>query len=122
MNQTQLFNHPPLKASSIIGTHVANTDGESLGEIKDVVIDSATGRVAYCVVSFGGFLGMGEKLFAIPFDAFDYDLNQHQYVLEAPKGRFKAARGFDADHWPSLADDKWNRGVNKYYRLSPDWE
>lgn len=122
MNQTQLFNHPPLKVSSIIGTHVANADGESLGEIKDVVIDSASGRVAYCVVSFGGFLGMGEKLFAIPFDAFDYDLNKHQYVLEAPKERFKAAQGFDADHWPSLADDKWNRGVNKYYRLSPDWE
>ena len=69
MSQPRVFSHPPVKASSIIGTDVVNPEGDSLGDIKEVVIDPRTGKVAYAVVSFGGFLGMGEKLFAIPFSA-----------------------------------------------------
>ena len=65
MSQPHVFSHPPVKASSIIGTDVVNPNGDSLGDISEVVIDPRTGRVAYAVVSFGGFLSMGEKLFAI---------------------------------------------------------
>jgi sporulation protein YlmC with PRC-barrel domain len=122
MTQPQSFSHSPVKASSIIGTDVVNAKGDNLGDVKEVVIDPRTGRVAYAVVSFGGFLGMGEKLFAIPFSALDYDAEKNEYVLDVSKERLEAAPGFDADHWPAMSDEKWNRDVYKYYKRSPYWE
>ncbi|HTD18458.1 MAG TPA: PRC-barrel domain-containing protein, partial [Ktedonobacteraceae bacterium] len=59
-----------VKGSTFIGADVENPQGQNLGDIKDMVIDRASGRIAYAVVSFGGFLGMGEKLFAVPWGAF----------------------------------------------------
>ncbi len=122
MSQQLAFANSPVKASSIIGTSVVNAKGDSLGDIKEVVIDPRSGKVAYAVVSFGGFLGMGEKLFAIPFSAFKYDLPKNDYVLDVSKERLKAAPGFDANHWPAMSDEKWNRDVYKYYERSPYWE
>jgi len=122
MNQLQAFSNSPVKASSIIGTDVVNAKGDNLGDVKEVVIDPRTGRVAYAVVSFGGFLSMGEKLFAIPFSALDYDAEKNEYVLDVSKERLEAAPGFDADNWPAMSDEKWNRDVYKYYQRSPYWE
>jgi sporulation protein YlmC with PRC-barrel domain len=122
MTQLHSFSSLPVKASSIIGTDVVNPKGESLGDIKEIVIDPATGRVAYAVVSFGGFLSMGEKLFAIPFSAFKYDHEKNKYVLNVSKARLENAPGFDADKWPSLSNEKWNRDVYKYYERPPYWE
>jgi sporulation protein YlmC with PRC-barrel domain len=122
MSQLQVFKNSPVKASSIIGTSVVNPKGSSLGDIKEVVIDPRTGRVAYAVVSFGGFLSMGEKLFAIPFSAFKYDVAKNEYVLNVSKEKLEAAPGFDPDHWPSMTEEKWNRDVYKYYERSPYWE
>jgi sporulation protein YlmC with PRC-barrel domain len=122
MSQLQVFSNSPVKASSMIGTDVVNSKGENLGDVKEVVIDPGTGRVAYAVVSFGGFLGMGEKLFAIPFSAFKYNVEKNEYVLDISKERLKTAPGFDADHWPSMSEEKWNRDVYKYYERSPYWE
>jgi sporulation protein YlmC with PRC-barrel domain len=122
MTQLQAFSNSPVKASSIIGTDVVNPKGDNLGDVKEVVIDPHTGRVAYAVVSFGGFLSMGEKLFAIPFSALDYDAEKNEYVLDVSKERLEAAPGFDADHWPTMSDEKWNRDVYKYYQRSPYWE
>ena len=122
MSQQQAFKHSPVKASSIIGTDVVDPKGDSLGDVKEVVIDPRTGRVAYAVVSFGGFLSMGEKLFAIPFSSFVYNAEKNEYVLDVAKERLEAAPGFDADHWPSMSDEQWNRDVYKYYERSPYWE
>jgi len=122
MSQLSMFSNSPVKASSIIGTKVVNPKAESLGDIKEIVIDPSTGRVAYVVVSFGGFLSMGEKLFAIPFSSFEYSLANNEYVLHVPKERLENAPGFDPEHWPSMSDEKWNRDVYKYYGRSPYWE
>jgi len=122
MSQPQVFSNSPVKASSIIGTDVVNPKGDSLGDVKEVVIDPRTGRVAYAVVSFGGFLSMGEKLFAIPFSAFEYNVTKNEYVLDVSKERLKAAPGFDPDHWPKMSEEKWNRDVYKYYERPPYWE
>lgn len=122
MSQLQVFSSSPVKASTMIGTDVVSPKGENLGDVKEVVIDPRTGRVAYAVVAFGGFLGMGEKLFAIPFSAFEYKSDKNEYVLDISKERLKAAPGFDADHWPSMSEEKWNRDVYKYYERSPYWE
>lgn len=122
MSNVQAFSNSPVKASSIIGTDVVNPNGDNLGDIKEVVIDPNTGKVAYAVVSFGGFLSMGEKLFAIPFSSFKYDPSENEYLLDVSKERLEAAPGFDADHWPSMSDEKWNRDVYKYYERPPYWE
>ena len=82
MSHLQAFSNSPVKASSIIGTSVVSRKGDSLGDIKEVVIDPRTGRVAYAVVSFGGFLTLGEKLFAIPFSSFEYNVQKGDYVLD----------------------------------------
>jgi len=116
------FTHAPMKVSSIIGAHVVNPQAESLGSIKEIVLDPHIGRVAYVVVSFGGFLGLGEKLFAIPFSAFDYDAAKQEYVLDVAKELLTEAPGFAADRWPSLADEQWHRDVYKYYGRPPYWE
>jgi len=108
--------------AGIIGTDVVDRKGESLGDVKEVVIDPRTGKVAYAVVSFGGFLSMGEKLFAVPFSAFEYDMKENEYILDVSKERLQAAPGFDADHWSSMSDEKWNRDVYKYYERAPYWE
>ncbi|MBK8162318.1 MAG: PRC-barrel domain-containing protein [Gammaproteobacteria bacterium] len=118
----QSFSISPVRASSIIGTDVVNPDGENLGDVKEVVIDPSTGKIAYAVVAFGGFLSMGEKLFAIPFSAFTYDVEDNDYILDVTKEELKEAPGFDANHWPSMADEKWNRDIYRYYARQPYWE
>lgn len=122
MSQLQTFSSSPVKASSIIGTSVVNPGHESLGDIKEMVIDPRTGKVAYAVVSFGGFLGMGAKLFAIPFSAFVYNVSENEYVLDVTKDRLKSAPGFDSDHWPEMSDEKWNRDLSSFYDRAPYWE
>ncbi len=122
MDQQQALFTSPLKASNIIGSDVVNPERESLGSIKEMVIDPSTGKVAYAVVSFGGFLGLGTKLFAIPFSAFAYTESENEYVLDVAKERLKEAPGFDSDNWPSMTDEKWNRDMFSYYDRSPYWE
>ena len=122
MTQTQIFSNTPLKVSSIIGTNVVNPAGDDLGDVKEVVIDPRSGKVAYAVISFGGFLGMGTKLFAVPFSALKYHAEDNEYALDVSKERLKDAPGFDPDHWPVMSDEKWNRDVYKYYERAPYWE
>ncbi len=122
MSQLPVFSSSPVKASSVIGTDVVNPRGDNLGDVNEIVIDPTTGKIAYAVVSFGGFLGMGRKLFAIPFSAFKYNVNTDEYVLDVSKERLEKAPGFDPDHWPSMAEEKWNRDVYKYYERLPYWE
>lgn len=106
-----------LSASSINGTDVRNPHDENLGEIKDLMIDTSEGKVSYAVLSFGGFLGMGDKYFAIPLDSLDFSNHDtHEFaVLDIPKERLKEAPGFDKDHWPQTFDDSYFTKVNTYY-------
>lgn len=117
-----IFSNAPVKASSIISAKVINPKGESLGDIKEIVIDPRSGKVAYAVIAFGGFLSVGEKLFAIPFSALDYSVQNNEYVLNVSKERLESAPGFDPKHWPTMDDEIWNRNVYKYYERSPYWE
>ncbi|WP_088279155.1 PRC-barrel domain-containing protein [Ideonella sp. A 288] len=102
-------------ADTLMGNDVYNKDGEDLGDIKEFMIDMATGRIAYAVLSFGGVLGMGDKLFAVPWSALTLDTENKRFTLNALKEALKDAPGFDKDHWPSMADDTWATGVHKFY-------
>lgn len=104
-----------LSSSSIVGTNVVNTANESMGDIKDLMIDLRTGEIQYAVLSFGGFLGMGDKLFAVPMNAFDIDTYDEKFVLDVNKERLENAPGFDKDNWPGTNDNKFVDSVYTYY-------
>lgn len=105
-------------ADTLIGNDVFNRNGESLGDIKELMIDMATGQIAYAVMSFGGFLGMGDKLFAVPWQALVLDTTNKRFTLGVSKEALKDAPGFDKDHWPSMADKTWAGGVHRFYGTS----
>ncbi|NEN24224.1 PRC-barrel domain containing protein [Cryomorpha ignava] len=106
-----------LSSTSIAGTNVKNPSGENIGEIKDLMVDWSTGQVAYAVLSFGGFLGMGDKLFAIPLEAFEFDTAdaEDRIVLDVDKNFLDDAPGFDKDNWPNTADHEFTRNVYSHY-------
>lgn len=106
-----------LSASSLKGTKIRNASDEDLGDIEDLMINTADGSVEYAVVSFGGFLGMGDKLFAVPLQAFKVDTDNEKLILNETKDRLKSAPGFDKDNWPSHADSKWSSQVHTFYNL-----
>lgn len=106
-------------ANTLVGNDVYNTQLEDLGDIKDIMLDMRTGRVAYAVVSFGGFLGMGEKLFAVPWQALKLDTENKRFTLDADKNRLESAPGFDKDNWPNMADSTWQQGIHDYYGTKP---
>src|SRR6188768_1659113 len=93
-----------LSSSSICSDHVKNTAGEDLGKIEDLMVDLDSGRIAYAVLSFGGFLKMGNKLFAIPWQALTADTINKVFVLNVDKSVLENALGFDKDNWPDMAD------------------
>lgn len=110
-----------LSADSINGQGVCNRDGEDLGEIEEIMLDLSSGRVAYAVLSFGGFLGMGDKLFAIPWEALTPDPVKDGFILNVDKETLENAPGFDKDDWPSFTDPTWGTRVYSHYGLSPYW-
>lgn len=104
-----------LSASSITGDDVCNQNDESLGAIQDLMLDIETGKIRYAVLSSGGFLGMGERLFAVPWSAFTLDAPNKRFILDVDIERLKAAPGFDKDEWPDMADQTWSSSVESYY-------
>jgi sporulation protein YlmC with PRC-barrel domain len=110
-----------MAANTLQGDRVVNRADESLGTIQDIMIDVQRGCVAYAVLSWGGFLGIGDKLFAIPWNALTLDAERKCFVLDAERERFRQAPGFDKDHWPSMADSTWAGEVHDFYGVRPYW-
>ena len=106
-------------ADTLLGNDVYNTQEEGLGDIKEIMLDMCSGRVAYAVLSFGGFLGMGEKLFAVRWTALKLDTVNKRFVLDASKERLKEAPGFNKDSWPDTADTAGEKGIHDYYGTQP---
>lgn len=86
------------------------------------VADVRSGRVSYAVLSFGGFLGMGQKLFAVPWNALTLDPAHKRFLLNVKKDRVKDAPGFDKDHWPDMADKTWAQQIHTYYGTKPSMD
>ena len=102
-------------ADTLLGNDVYNKDGQDLGDIKEFMIDMASGKVAYAVLSFGGLMGLGDKLFAVPWAAMTLDTVNKRFTLNVPKAKLSDAPGFNKDRWPSMADGTWASGVHKFY-------
>jgi sporulation protein YlmC with PRC-barrel domain len=106
----------------VVGRKVINLQGEDLGKVEEVMIDSAPGRIAYAVLSFGGFMGMGDKLFAVPWEALNYSPSQNAFVINVDKNVLKNAPGFDKNNWPNMTDTRWRSEIFSYYGARPYWE
>jgi sporulation protein YlmC with PRC-barrel domain len=110
-----------LSASTISGDKVRNTSGEDLGKIEDLMVDLDHARIAYAVLSFGGVLGMGGKLFAIPLEALALDADAHEFVLNVPRETLENAPGFDKNDWPDASDLDWQASIYSHYGYAPYW-
>lgn len=110
-----------LKVSDCVGMPVVNQSGEKLGEVQDLAIDADQERVAYAVLAFGGFMGMGDKWFGIPATALTLPPGHQHFVLAMDKDRLKNAPGFATDRWPQMGDSTWGLGIHKFYDQRPYW-
>jgi hypothetical protein len=106
-------------ADTLVGDGVVNGQDEDLGDIKEIMLDMRSGQVAYAVLSFGGFLGLGEKLFAVPWQALHLDTVNKRFVLNVDKSRLKTAPGFDLDAWPDMSDVRWSDELHAFYGTDP---
>jgi len=111
-----------LSASTLSGDRVVNAEGDDIGKIDEIMIDVPTGRVAYAVLSFGGFLGMGDKLFAIPWSRLTLDEDNQVFLLDLDRETLEKAPGFDKNDWPDMADQSWGSRIYTYYDSEPYWE
>ena len=104
-----------MSATTLIGDGIRNPQGDTLGELKEIMLDTVNGKIAYAVVSYGGILGMGDKLFAVPWSSLAIDHENHKLVLNVSKDRLKDAPGFDKDRWPNFADPAFASTLGTYY-------
>jgi sporulation protein YlmC with PRC-barrel domain len=109
-----------IRASQLMGMNIQNSAGEGVGEVKDLVLDFSNGKIKYVAVTYGGFLGIGNKMFAVPFAAFKVKPKQSDradmaLVLDVTKKQMEGAVGFDEDHWPNFADAKFEMELHKRY-------
>ncbi|WP_094228805.1 PRC-barrel domain-containing protein [Methanolobus psychrotolerans] len=122
---TRRTHRTALAASDIKGISIENPQGEDLGNIEDIMIDLDSGMVAYTVLSFGGFLGIGEKYFAIPWEALGKKSGENKFIINVDKEKLKNAPGFDKDNWPRNEEKAHREYVNKiseYYGYKPYWD
>lgn len=104
-----------LSSDSLQGTQVVNNLGEDLGKLEELMLNVDNGRVDYAVLSFGGVLGIGDKLFAVPWQALQVDQQNEQIVMNVTRENLENAPGFDKDNWPQTASRDWLNKVYDYY-------
>ncbi|WP_058533871.1 PRC-barrel domain-containing protein [Legionella saoudiensis] len=104
-----------VKTEEVVGVSVENNEGEDLGKIESLMLDKLSGKVVYVVLSFGGFLGMGDKYFAMPWHVFSYDPDREKFVIGVDKERLKNSPGFDKDNWPDMSTPEWSATIDEYY-------
>lgn len=111
-----------LSARSLIGDKAIDASGQDIGKLEELMIDVITGRIAYAVLSFGGFLGIGDKLFAIPWSAIAVDEARKCLVVNVSREVLERAPGFDKQNWPDLSDLSYAQGIYQHYGVNPYWE
>jgi sporulation protein YlmC with PRC-barrel domain len=110
-----------LAASTLQGDRVVDPQGRDVGRVEAIMLDVQLGRVAYVVLSFGGFLGIGDKLFAVPWSSLVVDEHNKRFVVDLTKEQLEKAPGFDKNHWPDLSDLDYAVGVYRHYNAAPYW-
>jgi hypothetical protein len=110
-----------ISAGKVQGTAVYNTQGASLGEVEDVMIDKRSGKIAYAVMSFGGFLGLGNDYHPLPWNTLKYDTRQGGYVVGLTRQQLEGAPRFGRDETPAWGDRTFEQRIHDYYKAPPYW-
>jgi sporulation protein YlmC with PRC-barrel domain len=111
-----------VRASQLMGTDIENSRGDNVGEIEDLVLDGNSGQIRYVAVTYGGFLGVGDKMFAVPFEAFrvrqqEDDADEFVLTLDVTQQQLDGAQGFDQENWPNFADRNFTRELDRRYGI-----
>lgn len=106
-----------LSSDTLQGTQVVNSQGQDLGRLEELMLNLKNGRVDYAVLSFGGILGIGDKLFAVPWKALQVDQTNEQIIMNVTREKLENAPGFDKDNWPQTTPHDWLVEVHDYYGL-----
>lgn len=104
-----------VNSDNIIGVEVRNNQDEKLGKIEALMLDKLSGKVSYVVLSYGGILGMGDKLFAMPWSIFNYDTDADCFRISVESEKLENSPGFDKDHWPNMSDTSWKQSIHDFY-------
>jgi hypothetical protein len=111
-----------IAANQVQGTIVYNTALEKLGSVEDVMIDKANGRIAYAVLRFGGFLGIGDKYYPLPWERLSYNTEVGGYVVDIDRDTLEGAPSYTDEATASWDDKAWGRDVHAYYGVHPYWD
>ncbi|MDJ1159364.1 PRC-barrel domain-containing protein [Chelatococcus sp. SYSU_G07232] len=112
---------PLIASDRIEGTPVRRPDGSRIGRIERLMIDKRTGQVAYAVMSFGGFLGIGEDYHALPWGALKYNVELDAYELDITEEQLRNAPNFPGDENFNWSDRDWGQRVHDHYQVPPYW-
>lgn len=111
-----------VRASQIIGHAIVNPQDEGVGEISDLVVDPNSGKIRYAAVTYGGFVGLGNKMFAVPWEAFECrqsgeDADEYKVMLDIRQEQLEEAEGFNEENWPNFADRNFTNKLDKRYKV-----
>jgi hypothetical protein len=111
-----------ISSDKVEGTAVYNREGEKLGSIHTLMVDKVSGKVAYAVMSFGGFLGIGDRYYPLPWDVLTYDTSQGGYVVDRDQSMLEGAPTYGPSETPNWGDPGWNQQVHDYYGARRWWD
>ncbi len=111
-----------IRAKTVLGTSVQDPSGNKIGEVEDVILDKQSNSILFAVVSFGGFLGMGEKYHPIPWAALDYDEKEGAYVVSYTKEELQAAPAGSIDELTRDDGMQFRNRTYDYYKVPRYWE
>jgi hypothetical protein len=108
-----------ISSDKAVGTAVYNRQGEHLGSVYNLMIDKYSGQVAYAVMSFGGFLGMGESYHPLPWRTLTYDTRKGGYVVDLDRRRLETAPSYTSSSAPNWSDRTYGHRVDDFYGVTP---
>lgn len=113
--------HRAVAAGSLRGTRVHNYGGEDLGKVDDFILDLERGRITYVIVSLGGFWGIGDRLYAVPWELFSIRPGELDLFVDIDKQMLQDAPGFERSKWPDMSDPAWDAAIHAHYAQKPYW-
>jgi len=111
-----------IAAQKVQGTSVYNPALEKLGTVEDIMIDKASGRIAYAVLSFGGFLGIGDRFYPLPWEKLNYNTEFGGYVIDIDRSTLEGAPSYTDEKAAAWDNDDWGRHVYAHYGVPPFWD
>ena len=111
-----------ISSDKVDGTAVYNRQDEKLGTIYTLMIDKISGKVVYALLSFGGFLGIGDRYHPLPWSVLKYDTRQGGYVIDLDRSVLEGAPTYGRNEEPNWTDRRWGEDVHRHYGVRPYWE